>query len=198
MYEAIKELPKEVQADVYDAIFNFSLNFNDPELEGLSKTIWTLVRPVLLKGNTNYINGNKAKTKRLGSETEAKVKPIGSEHEAYKDKDKDKDEYKDSNKKQKDRFNFENHSWFTDPEVNILFIEFLRNRTELKKPVTERACELLVKTARRIYKSKDECLQGISASIKSNWSDLYENKPHQIKPKIETTFSRSDNGLHFK
>ncbi len=95
------------------------------------------------------------------------------------------------------KFNFENIKWFTDPEVNILFIEFLRNRTELKKPVTERSCKLLVKTAREIYKSKNECLQGISASIKSNWSDLYEIKKN-IAVKQEKTYSRSDHGLHYK
>jgi hypothetical protein len=108
MYEAIKELPKEIQAEVYNAIFEFSLDFKEPDLSGLSKTIWTLIRPVLEKGNTNYMNGSKAKPKRtrsepeandkrIGSETEAKPKRIVSEVEAYKDKDKD--EYKEKDKK---------------------------------------------------------------------------------------------------
>lgn len=98
MYEAIKELPKEVQADIYDAIFSYSLDFKEPELTGIQKTVWTLIRPVLEKGNTNFINGNKPKQKRNRSESEANQKPIVSEVEAYKDKDKDKDEYKDKYK----------------------------------------------------------------------------------------------------
>ncbi len=102
MYEAIKELPKEVQAEIYEAIFSYSLDFTEPELTGISRTVWTLIRPVLEKGNRNYINGSKpkrseteAKPKRLGSETEATLKPNGSEVEAYKDKDKEKDKEKD-------------------------------------------------------------------------------------------------------
>lgn len=94
MFESIKELPKETQAELYNAIFEYSLDFVEPDLSGLSKTIWRLIRPVLEKGNTNYINGSKPKSKQSGSESEAKVKPIHSEVEAYKDKDKDKDENK--------------------------------------------------------------------------------------------------------
>jgi len=95
MYEAIKDLPKETQADIYDAIFSYSLDFEQKELTGFAKTIWTLIEPVLTKGNINYINGSKPKSKRIESEIEAKPKRIKSETEAYKDKDKDKEKYKD-------------------------------------------------------------------------------------------------------
>ena len=98
MYEAIKDLPKETQADVYDAIFSYSLDFEQKELTGFAKTIWTLIEPVLTKGNINYINGSKPKSKRIESEIEAKPKRIKSETEAYKDKDKDKDKEKYKNK----------------------------------------------------------------------------------------------------
>jgi hypothetical protein len=98
MFESIKELPKENQAELYNAIFEYSLDFVEPTLSGLSLTIWRLIRPVLEKGNTNYINGSRPKTKQTISESEAKVKRIESEVEAYKDKDKDKDEDNDKDK----------------------------------------------------------------------------------------------------
>ncbi len=98
MYEAIKELPKGVQADVYDAIFSYSLDFEKKELTGIARTIWLLIEPVLTKGNTNFINGKQPKQKQIGSETEAKPKLLVSESEAYKDKDKDKDKEKDKEK----------------------------------------------------------------------------------------------------
>jgi len=98
MFESIKELPKENQAELYNAIFEYSLDFVEPTLSGLSLTIWRLIRPVLEKGNTNYINGSRPKTKQTISESEAKVKRIESETEAYKDKDKDKDEDNDKDK----------------------------------------------------------------------------------------------------
>jgi len=98
MFESIKELPKENQAELYNAIFEYSLDFVEPSLSGLSLTIWRLIRPVLEKGNTNYINGSRPKTKQTISESEAKVKRLGSEVEAYKDKDKDKDVDNDKDK----------------------------------------------------------------------------------------------------
>jgi hypothetical protein len=91
MYEAIKELPKGVQADVYDAIFSYSLDFEKKELTGIARTIWLLIEPVLTKGNTNFINGKQPKQKQITSETEAKPKRLFSESGAYKDKD----EYED-------------------------------------------------------------------------------------------------------
>jgi hypothetical protein len=98
MFEAIRKLPKETQAEIYDAIFSYSLDFEVKELSGISETVWLLIEPVLTKGNTNYINGSKPKAKRNGSENEANLKRIKSEPEAYKDKDKDKDKekYKDN------------------------------------------------------------------------------------------------------
>lgn len=98
MFESIKELPKENQAELYNAIFEYSLDFIEPSLSGLSLTIWRLIRPVLEKGNTNYINGSKPKSKQTISESEAKVKRIESESEAYKDKDKDKHKDEDKDK----------------------------------------------------------------------------------------------------
>jgi hypothetical protein len=95
MFESIKELPKENQAELYNAIFEYSLDFVEPSLSGLSLTIWRLIRPVLEKGNTNYINGSKPKLKQTISESEANWKRNESEVEAYKDKDKDKHKHKD-------------------------------------------------------------------------------------------------------
>lgn len=90
-YEAIKDLPKDIQADIYNAIFDYSLNFNDPELTGLAHTIFTLIKPILSKGNKNYINGKQPKLKPLKSEIEANLEPTESEEQAYKYKYKYKD-----------------------------------------------------------------------------------------------------------
>jgi hypothetical protein len=81
-YEAIKELPKETQAEVYTAIFEYSLNFNEVQLSGLAKTIFTLIKPQLEANNKRFINGSKAKIKQDKSETEAKPKQKESKTEA--------------------------------------------------------------------------------------------------------------------
>ena len=73
-YEAINELPKETQAEVYHAIFEFSLNYKEIELSGLSKTIFTLIKPQLQANNKRFENGTKPKHKQNESKTEAKDK----------------------------------------------------------------------------------------------------------------------------
>jgi len=70
-FEAIKELPKENQADVYNAIFEHSLNFNEIELIGINKTIMTLIKPQLDANIKRFENGKKPKQKQNESKTEA-------------------------------------------------------------------------------------------------------------------------------
>jgi hypothetical protein len=81
-YEAINELPKETQAEVYHAIFEFSLNYKEIELSGLSKTIFTLIKPQLQANNKRFENGTKPKHKQNESKTEAKDKQDLSKSEA--------------------------------------------------------------------------------------------------------------------
>lgn len=81
-YEAIKDLPAENQAEVYSAIFEYSLNFNEVELSGLSKTIFTLIKPQLEANIKRYLSGTTPKQKQVKSETEAKPKRKVSEPQA--------------------------------------------------------------------------------------------------------------------
>jgi len=80
-YEAIRELPKTAQADVYNAIFEFSLNFNEIELNGIAKTIFTLIKPQLVANQAKYKNGCITKDKQNRSKTEAKNKQTESKTE---------------------------------------------------------------------------------------------------------------------
>lgn len=73
-YEAINELPDLNKLEVYTAIFEYSFNFNEIELSGLSKTIFTLIKPQLEANNKRFANGNKPKIKQEKSKTEAKPK----------------------------------------------------------------------------------------------------------------------------
>ena len=80
-YEAIKELPPENKIEVYDAIFSYSLDFSEPDLSGISKTIFTLIKPQLDANIKRFENGKKPKQKQKESETEAKQKQKESETE---------------------------------------------------------------------------------------------------------------------
>jgi len=84
-YEAIKELQPEIQAKVYTAIFEYSLNFNEIKLDGLAKTIFRLIKPQLDANIKKYNNGRLPKQKQTISKTEAKDKQNVSKLQA-KDK----------------------------------------------------------------------------------------------------------------
>ncbi len=58
-FEAINDLPDESQLIVYRAVSSYALNFREPKLKGLSKTIFTLIYPQLKANNQRYINGLK-------------------------------------------------------------------------------------------------------------------------------------------
>jgi len=81
-YEAISELDPTTKAKVYDAIFEYSLNLKVIELEGVPKTIFTLIKPQIDANIKRYNNGKKTKKKQNGSKTEAKDKQDLSNQEA--------------------------------------------------------------------------------------------------------------------
>jgi len=214
MFESIKELPKENQAELYNAIFEYSLDFVEPTLSGLSLTIWRLIRPVLEKGNTNYINGSRPKSKQKISESEAKVKRIESEVEAYKDKDKDKDKdednEKDKNKKDKEPKSItdfvkliESEKYLgTDELLNKTFINFIQMRINMKKIPTKNAVELLTKKLKEISKAnKDVAVKILQNSIENNWIGIFELKTNNsnnfVKQGQQPVFNRSSQGQHY-
>lgn len=81
-YDAISDLPKEEQADVYNAICLYSLDRNEPNLTGISATIFKLIKPQLEANYKRFENGKKAKQNQNRSKTEAKPKQKTSKTEA--------------------------------------------------------------------------------------------------------------------
>lgn len=81
-YEAIKELSNEQQGQLYNSIFTYSLDFIEPELTGICKTIWTLIKPQLDANIKKYKNGKKPKAKQNTSKTQAKAKQDESKTQA--------------------------------------------------------------------------------------------------------------------
>lgn len=81
-FEAISEIPKENQAEVWQAVFEYGLNFKDVELNGLSKTIFTLIKPQLDANIKKFHNGKKPKQKQNQIKNEANDKQQLSKTEA--------------------------------------------------------------------------------------------------------------------
>ena len=74
-YEAINDLPEENQLAVYKSIFEYTLNFNEIPLTGISKTIFTLIKPQLDANNKKFANGKKGGRPIEEKQTETKKEP---------------------------------------------------------------------------------------------------------------------------
>ena len=81
-FESLKDCNKEVQADVWNAIFEMGFNQREVELDGISRTLWLLIKPQIEANLKRFLNGSKPKLKQNVSETEAKTKQKVSEIEA--------------------------------------------------------------------------------------------------------------------
>lgn len=71
-YEAIKDLTPNDQAEVWGAVFDYGLNENEQQLEGLPSTIFKLIKPQLDANLRKYENGQKGGRPKNLTETKAK------------------------------------------------------------------------------------------------------------------------------
>jgi len=58
-FESINELPEKNQMQLYKALIEFGLNGTEPDLKGVNKSIFTLIRPQLEANNKRYEDGKK-------------------------------------------------------------------------------------------------------------------------------------------
>ena len=73
-YEAIKELPAEDAAMVWNAVFDYGLNGNTQQLSGIALTIFTLIKPQLDANIRKFENGTKGGRPKKQIETKEKPK----------------------------------------------------------------------------------------------------------------------------
>ena len=75
-YDAIKELPSEMQTKLYNTIFAYQFEEKEEKLSGIEKAVFTLIKPQLNANNTRYENGCKgAEFGKLGGRPK-KEKPL--------------------------------------------------------------------------------------------------------------------------
>lgn len=67
-YEAIKDLPRDIQGEIYTAIMEYSLNGNETDnLKPVAKSVFVLIKPLIDSNNKKYKNGcsgGRPKTKK--------------------------------------------------------------------------------------------------------------------------------------
>jgi hypothetical protein len=93
-YEAINELDDTTQLELYKAIVTYGLTGEEPMVKGLTKAMFTLIKPQIDANQKRYENGKKGgrpktETKPKNNLDETKAEPKEKEKEKVKDKDKE-------------------------------------------------------------------------------------------------------------
>lgn len=166
-YEAIKELSKEQQGEIYNAIFSYGLDFTEPILTGVSKTVWTLIKPQIDANIRRYNNGKKEKNKRNESKTEAKQKQEVSKTEANVNVNVNVNENNNVIK-----FSF--RKYLCDYGFNDKLIdEWLQVRKSKKSVNTETAFKTFIKEVEKSNLPKNQilemCVSNSWAGFKNEW-----------------------------
>ena len=76
-YEAIKELPRDIQGEIYTAVMEYGLNGNEIEnLKPIARSILALVKPQIESNNRKFSGGQKgADFGHLGGRPRSEKKP---------------------------------------------------------------------------------------------------------------------------
>lgn len=75
------------------------------------------------------------------------------------------------------------NSQITNEDLKATLYEFIKMRKLIKKPMTDRALQLLIGKLHKLANTPDKAIQVLEQSIVNNWQDIYELKTNYIKPK---------------
>ena len=184
-YEAIGDLPDKNQLEIYRSIFDFSLNFNEPKLEGISKTIFTLIRPQLdankkkfkngCKGAEHGTKGGRPKNKKTPKKPQANPKLTPNVND--NDNVNDNVECKSKLKSKLEIPDF--------IEAN-LWNDFVTMRKEAKKPLTETIIKGCISKLTKFENKKEgNANQALENSIAGGWQGLFEPAPDNNNSRIK-------------
>ncbi|WP_236708529.1 DUF6291 domain-containing protein [Elizabethkingia anophelis] len=81
-YEAIKELPRDIQGEVLTTIMEYGLEgVTTDNLKPVARAIFTLIKPILDANNQRFVNGSKGGRKPSNNQEETETKPKDNQEE---------------------------------------------------------------------------------------------------------------------
>lgn len=127
-YDAIKDLPRDVQGEIYTAIMEYSLYGKETEnLKPIARSVFTLMKPQIDVNNKRFENGKR------GGRPKSEDKPKGNQNET-------KDEPKNNQKITKDEPNVNvNDNVYTENTTNVVSKKDAAKAATLKRKEEFRA-----------------------------------------------------------
>ena len=195
-YEAIKDLENSVKGEIYDAIIGYGLNGIEPDLEGVAKSIFTLVKPQIDANNRRKENG--AKGGRNRTEEEPNKNLTGTKTEPKPNLNRTKTEPKPNqteteaepnvnvkvnvNAKVNENVNANvvnnnkaaRSTFSEDKQLDAAIRDFTEHRRKLRKPMTDKAVKLFMARLEKICpKNIPGQVELINTAIERGWQTVY-------------------------
>lgn len=167
-YDAIKDLPDDQLAKSFKAIMEYGLNGNEPDTNGLEKTIYLLTKPQIDANNKRYLNGTKGGRPPKHSESDAsEAKKCRNSQEYIKWRDA--------------VYERDNYMCAVCGEINHIeahhkkgFVEFPELRYEISNGIT--LCE---KCHKQVHKLNNQNISGSNLEITENNLDITGSEPKE-------------------
>lgn len=108
-FESISELPEENALNIYNAIFKYAFFDEEPELSGIEKAIFTIIKPQIDANNKKYENGKKGgRPPKKAMDKEIENNRLGEGKTTGFENEKPKGKAKEESKNIKDNVNVKN------------------------------------------------------------------------------------------
>ena len=218
-YEAIKNIPNEEQLKLYNAIFSYSFTETEPKIEeGIAKAMFILMKPNIDSANARYKasiengkkggrpksetqekpNNNPTITQEKPNDNPTKTQDKPSQNLNYNvDDNVDDNIKKEKVKKEKSFQDVFNENNFSDEFTNVLK-DFIVMRKTIKKPMTTKALELLLKNLDRLTNLEAEKIAILNQSIENSWQTVYPLKNLEVKKNFDKQKSTSEEPEFFE
>lgn len=183
-YESVAELSDDDRLKVYDALFQYALDGEEPSLSGAPLAIFKLMRPQVDANNRKYENGKKGGRPKVNSnQSKTKAKPNNNQ---IKTKPKPND---NDNDNVNANVNGRVADWIAEivpEELRPAFLEWSAMRNKIKKPITsrltvQRAYNSLVRLSRHPTKQ----IRIVNQSVDRCWAGFYELKDQEPVPRYK-------------
>lgn len=184
--DAIEPLGDAERGRLFTSLLLYAKTGAVPQLGGNERFLFPMMKAQIDRDITIFDEVSKARSEagKLGgrpkNQTKAKKAIAFSESKKSKDKDKDKDNTKEKIPTESKRKRFEN------PLLQEAFDGFAEMRMAIKKPLTERAADMIISKLDKLSDSvnakdryKIECL---NQSVLNNWQGLFEVKDFTDDP----------------
>lgn len=196
--DAIKELPKEDQLKVYDAIFDYAFDGSELDGAGVASAVFKLIKPQIDANEKRWRNGQKGgRPSQKNNQDETKPKPKNNQDETKPEPNVNDNVNENVNVNDNTPLTPQRETevvvsgYFNDPELDKSFSDYVDYRQKMNSPVD------FQRTQKKLYDmakgDKKTMIAILEQSLSQGYKGLYELKQPRAKPMNKAHFENERN-----